>query len=275
MQHSENMEITRDYIKIWIEIAISDIKASSLLFEHKQFSASFYHFQQASEKGLKAYAFLAKIYTSEKDAYKTSHHTLQVFSSAIKKQQNDIRTLKNSPMHAIIGNGMLESHTNTLESTLDFLPAKDEIFEYSLKMLNTILDTIQGLKTFNLIFPENFEYTVRQKMIFLIQSIKSIDLERGKDMEALYNEGVINDQYLEDIKTYFQLAMAENYLVSVLFYTSLISHNHNNNTRYPDLNFNPLKYYNLKKSILKKLPEFNQHLLDVLMQLKSLNDKFA
>lgn len=269
------MEITKDYIKIWIEIAINDIKASSLLFEHKQYAASFYHFQQASEKGLKAYAFLAKIYTSEKDAYKTSHHTLQVFSSAIKKQQNDIKNLKNSPMHAIIGNGMLESHTITLESTLNFLPAKDEIFEYSSKMLDTILDAMQGLKTFNLIFPENFEDTVRQKMILLIQTIKSIDLERGKDMEALYNEGVINDQYFEDIKTYFQLAMGESYLASVLFYTNLISHNHNNYTRYPDLNFNPLKYYNLKKPILKKLPEFNQHLLDVLMQLIVLKDKCA
>lgn len=59
--------MNKDYINSWIKIAIEDIEASKILFENKMYSNSFYHFQQASEKGLKAYAFIVKSFVSEKN----------------------------------------------------------------------------------------------------------------------------------------------------------------------------------------------------------------
>jgi len=267
--------MTKDYVKTWLDIAVDDLKASSLLFESKQYATSFYHFQQASEKGLKAYAFLAKIYRSEKDAYKTSHHPLQVFSKAMREQQTDISSMTNSPIMGIIGDDVIESHTQNLNLILDFLPAKDVIYEYSSKMLDKMLEAVKGLKAAKMIYPENFKDTFRQKMILFVQSIKEIDLERGMDIEAFYQEGIIDDQLLDESKASLQYVMDKSYMIAVLFYSNLISHNHNNYTRYPDLNFNPLKYYSLKKPIVKKLPEFNKHLLTALIRLKELNDRSA
>ena len=54
----------KNYINSWIEIAIKDIEVSELLYKNKLYSNSFYHFQQASEKSLKAFLFLNKTLSS-------------------------------------------------------------------------------------------------------------------------------------------------------------------------------------------------------------------
>lgn len=72
----KSFQMNKDYINSWIDIAFEDLEASRILYENKKYSNSFCHFQQASEKGLKAYAFMVKTFTKEKDAHNTNHYTL-------------------------------------------------------------------------------------------------------------------------------------------------------------------------------------------------------
>ena len=74
----KKIKMNKTYIKSWINLSIEDLKVSQILYENKKYSNSFYHFQQASEKGLKAYAFMCKTYTSEKEANNTGHYTLKL-----------------------------------------------------------------------------------------------------------------------------------------------------------------------------------------------------
>ena len=94
--------MNKDYIQTWIDLAIEDLEVSKILFENEKFSNSFYHFQQASEKGLKAYAFMIKTYTSEKDANNTGHFTLKVFIDSVNERQKEIAFLKDYEFEKLI-----------------------------------------------------------------------------------------------------------------------------------------------------------------------------
>lgn len=77
---------------------------------------------------------------------------------------------------------------------------------------------------------------------------------------------------MESIKVQFNNTLIEHYYVLILYYSNLISHNHNNKSRYPETDFTPLEYYNLSCPIIQKLPEFTQYLNSALSPLKKWND---
>ena len=45
-------------VSIWIDLSLSDLKSSKLLYDNSQFRTSYFFFQQATEKANKALALL-------------------------------------------------------------------------------------------------------------------------------------------------------------------------------------------------------------------------
>jgi hypothetical protein len=268
--------MNKNYIQSWIDIAIEDIEVSQILFENKKYSNSFYHFQQASEKGLKAYAFMIKTFTKEKDAHNTSHYTLKFFIDSANERQKEIAFLKNYEFEKIIGSENLDDYSNNLESGLNSLPKRIEIFEYSNEILVDILKTITELKEYNFEFSNDFKEYLIDKMDLFFDLVYKLNPEKVEEAKRDFKDFIKDENQLNDLiestKEHMKNALTENYYVLILYYSNLISHNHNNKSRYPEIDFNPLEYYNFNSPVIQKLPEFSQYLKSTLLQLKKWND---
>lgn len=272
----KSFQMNKDYINMWITIAIEDLEVSRVLYENKMYSNSFYHFQQASEKGLKAYAFMAKAYTTQNDANKTGHYTLKIFEDSANERQKEIAFLKDKEFNKIIGSEILDNYSNNLDSGLNSLPKKKEIFEYSNEILDEILKTIFELSECDFDFPNDFKQHLIDKMNFIFDLVNKLNPEKAQEVRTYFKELIKDENQLNDLiestKEHCKNTLLENYYVLILYYSNLISHNHNNKSRYPELDFNPLEYYNLNCPVVQKLPEFTQYLDSTLLQLKKWNE---
>lgn len=268
--------MNKEYIDCWIEIGIKDLEVSKILFENKLYSNSFYHFQQASEKGLKAYAFMIKAYTSEKDANKTGHFTLNVFKDSVNERQKEIDFLKEYEFDKIIGSENLDEYSNNLKNGIKALPQKSDIFEYSNEILFQMLKTLYELKEYDFEFPIDLKKHMIDKIDLIFEQVYKLNPEKAEEARKDFKEFINDENQLNDLientKKNFKNTLLENYYVLILFYSNLISHNHNNKSRYPELDFNPLEYYNLNCPVIQKLPEFTQFLNSALLQLKKWNN---
>ena len=268
--------MNKTYIQSWIDIAIEDLEVSRILYENKKYSNSFYHFQQASEKGLKAYAFMVKTYTSEKDAYNTGHYTLKVFVNSVNERQKEIAILKDYEFDKLIGIENLDEYSNNLGIGLNSLPQRKEIFEYPNEILDEIIKTICELSEYNFELPNGFKEHLIEKMDLIFDLINKINPDKAVETRKEFNELLKDEKQLNDFieftKQHLNNTMVEYYYVLILYYSNLISHNHNNKSRYPEIDFNPLEYYNLSCPIIQRLPEFSKYLNSTLLQLKKWND---
>lgn len=275
----KKIKMNKAYIQSWIDIAIEDLEISLILYENKKYSNSFYHFQQASEKGLKAYAFMVKTYTSEKDANHTGHYTLQVFVDSANERQKEIAFLKDYEFEKIIGIVNLDDYSNNLENGLNSLPKRPEIFEYSNEILVDILKTITELKEYNFEFSNDFKEYLIDKMDLFFDLVYKLNPEKVEEAKRDFKDFIKDENQLNDLiestKEHLKNTLTENYYVLILYYSNLISHNHNNKSRYPEIDFNPLEYYNFNSPLIQKLPEFSQYLKSTLLQLKKWNDQIG
>jgi len=267
--------MNKKYIDSWLDLALDDLRTSQVLFKESIYPNSFYHFQQASEKGLKAYAFMSKLYTSEKDANKTGHYTLDIFKKAINERKRDITFLNELNFESLIGEKQLCEYSSNLNEGLNVIPSKKEVFEYSGQILNEIIAILEELKKYKFSLPENFDSLFKQKInsfFDLLYELNPKEIERAKEeLNLVFEDEKEYKALKQSIENVLSNMLNENYHVSILYFSNLISHNHNNIARYPEIDFNPRKYYNLRKPIIKKLPVFSNYLNSTLKQLKKWN----
>ncbi|WP_452221436.1 HEPN domain-containing protein [Lacinutrix salivirga] len=267
--------MNKEYINIWLDLAMNDLKTSQVLYQNKLYSNSFYHFQQASEKSLKAYAFLSKIYSSEKEANQTGHYTLSVFKNSLENRLSDYTILKQLDFENVIGIKEFEEYGLGLNTSLDIIPKKKEVFEYSGSILETIFKTIDELKKYKFSLPDDFESIFKTKIDILLDTIYELNPSEIEKTKTEFNRILENKDEFAELKKNLEKILSEmlneNFHVLVIYFSNLISHNHNNISRYPEANFNPLKYYNLRRPIIKKLPRFSKNLYSTITQLKKWN----
>lgn len=264
----------KEYINSWIEIAIKDLEVSKILYEQKLYSQSFYHFQQAFEKGLKALAFIMKFYTKESDTKNTGHYTLEIFKSFFKEQKENFSNIEKTKTNC----NCFDEYNKTLNLDINSMfPNKKEYYEYSSKYLDEILILFKGVDNTKIIFTENFKEQYINYMNYLINYIYQYNPVEAQNLYESVNKILEDDTdwkiFVENIKSHFNYTIKSIPHINVLFFCNLISHNHNNISRYPGIDFNPLKYYNLKRPIIKKLPNFICYLNFSLLNLKKINNQ--
>jgi HEPN domain-containing protein len=263
------------YINSWIDLAMKDLDASMVLFENRLYSNSFYHFQQASEKGLKAYLYLSGIFRKENDARFSGHYMLKIFKDSITKNQENISKIQEHGLDKIFEENILADYSRILANGFEEIPKKNEIFEYSGKILEEMLQILEVLKKIKIEFTNEFKEIFIEKMNLILDLIIEKDPSEAKQAKAYFEKVFLSknefSEYINAIKIQTEMNFKEQFHVLIIYYSNLISHNHNNLSRYPEIDFNPLKYYNLRRPIVKKLPEFTRHLKSSLIQLKKWN----
>lgn len=145
-----------DIIKIWIDVSISDLKASQLLYENKQFWTSYYHFQQSTEKANKAFALLTDQLT-EKEFFEIGHEPLKIYSKMIINHKNDVnRLIQALELYPEVAEHEVVSLTKHIEYPSLFSQGTDYIEELknrdpiniSSNDLNTLLYELSEIRDF-------------------------------------------------------------------------------------------------------------------------------
>jgi hypothetical protein len=256
------------YIKSWLDIAQSDIKSCKVLFENKLYSESFYHFQQASEKGMKAYAFLYGFHNKESDAFKTSHYTLQIFidtiSSELKTDTEEQELFVEESMEKL---GLSES-LKILKEYKSLMPNRKDVVNPSLELIDEALNQLKEFKNIRLYFRKDFEEKMSENLMTYSNTFKEINANVGNELEQSFEE---LKKYPEFIKAYMKLSVRHQYILLTLYHCAFFTNNHNNFSRYPGKDFNPKQFYNLRRPIVRKVPALLYHLQLAIKRMKKDN----
>lgn len=265
------------YIGNWFELAIKDVEVSNILHKKKYYSNSFYHFQQASEKGIKGYAFLTGKFTNENDAFKTGHYTVQIFKKTIKEIPKSIESLRNTNIDFLIDNKDLDDYFNKAEGFDSVLPNREENLYIQKNFIVDSLKFCDSISKIDFDFSKNLKNEFKLKFPVYLSWLKNQNPHSAILMEQEYNKlcknEILFNGFFNDIRNVIKNELIISYCLIVLIYCNFISHNHNTSCRYPSEDFNPLHFYNLKKPIIKMLPELNIHLSKSLRHLAKINKR--
>ena len=138
---------------------------------------------------------------------------------------------------------MIHYHSN-LQFGINATPAKNDSFEYSVEILSDIIEIISERGNYNFEFPADFKKHFIDKIDLIFEQLYQLDPNKILwEKKQFVNFMTIDNNYNEIISMTtpaVQTEFKENYHALILYYSNLISNNHNNIARYPKLDFNPL-----------------------------------
>ena len=237
------MEI--DKAGIWIKLALSDLKASRLLYEQKQFRSSYFLFQQSTEKANKAFALkfgLAK----EDDLKGLGHNQFKLERRFAARKIEELNRL------------LIESQ--------DVAPELEKKHK-DLKEGLSALDSLRNQNLVNLSSTEInslYEWVTQLRIPFKkrVPPVKKI-LQDSGDLKPGYLLALGLIQWKLDI-SFIRLSISA---------CSILTEQHITLTRYPQQGKDPTKIYRSRLPIVKKQPLFMNLLEEVIGKMKKHSDE--
>lgn len=269
-KESKNMSMSSELL----EIAKMDLQASKVLYENRLYSQAIFYFQQSVEKANKAFALITNQVDEKELPKKIGHEPIKIYEKNIKQQKDKHEQL----------NQNLKNFPELKEiSTFKNLNNRREFRQFDLYL--SYLKEIKQEKN-ELIFMSSWDIRRFLKEIKLTKinlqkdmlNISKFKITKRDWMKAeknfleLYNFALkYNPVYAEEMKDDFkqidikkieeilknlsvQIHTTSSILIS-LYHLAIITLPHSTITRYPLNGLSPIKIYNKKLSIVKKLPE--------------------
>jgi hypothetical protein len=226
--------------RTWVELALSDLKSSQVLYEKGHYRTSYFLFQQAAEKANKAFGLENGIIV-EKDLQNIGHNQLKIYRKFIAEQELDLK--------------------NLIDITIDVSPK----IKSKHQELRLNLSEIDSLKNKDLINISSLE---------LNKLYKELNLFRFPLHKRMPYKGILEKVKLKSNEAHifwkfaFQM-VGDIYFIGLTFGTcALLTIQHVSSTRYPDNGKNPAKIYISKLPLIKKQPLFMDLLREALTKMK-------
>ena len=268
------MNLAEEFLKI----AEKDLKATKILYENKLYAQALFYFEQSVEKANKVLALTSNKY-SEKDMINFNHDVTRIYKDIIIEQKRRYENLSRnlnqiSELNSteFVKNLDIESTKKELEESLRnlaeiqterddlvFIPT-GEIQDILTKMSENekeIKDSIKSVKNFRL--TENNWDEMKNDLFKQFENPNNINFTSSLKKEM--DDSKLTIQELENgiKKMYLQMI----HLMSVLSYLyplGILTLPHAVITRYPKGDLSPMDIYNLKRPIIKHLPDLiEQH----------------
>lgn len=272
-------------VKIWIELALSDLRSSQLLYDNKHFRTSYFFFQQATEKANKAYALLGG-QLNERDFKDIQHDQLKIFRKTIVKQEFKLKTLiqvleplKKVADYKLISTKNLKEYGNALSDSLKYIDSlrHHDLVNTSLADLNYLLRQLKKVKETKIKIPLNFEKKFKIIMINVADWVGQFEsneaIESKMEILNFINDGELSRQLSELMLNQIISAMIDIVFINLtLYFCAIITIQHSSLSRYPDNNgTNPDNIYVLRLPLVKKQKEFMNYLQDAINRLDVIN----
>jgi len=271
-------------VKIWIDIAKSDLKASKILYENKNFRTSYFFFQQSSEKSNKAFAFLLEDF-SEKEAKKILHDQLKPFKKRLIKQSEDFSVLKNLlksipvfPFPNGISESNLSGYEESILGTIHFIDSLKNIdlVRLSSNELNNFLYEIEKnllLKIKPKKKPETQIKNLLEKISEWMGEFHTDEAQKAKEEILVFINDELKLKELVEIMTaqFIPMLFELNFIFFTFFYCAIVTIQHSSRARYPENGVSPDDIYKKNLPIVKKQIEFMDYLELALKKLEKIN----
>ena len=237
------MEI--DKAGIWIKLALSDLKASRLLYEQKQFRSSYFLFQQSTEKANKAFAL--KFGLAEEDDLKgLGHNQFKLERKFAAKKIAELNKL------LVESQGVAPELEKKHKDLKEGLSALDSLRNQNLVNLTSreINSLYEGITRLRIPFKKR------------VPPVKKI-LQDSGDLKPGYLLALGLIQWKLDI-SFIRLSISA---------CSILTEQHSTLTRYPEQGKDPTKIYRSRLPIIKKQPLFMDLLEEVIAKMKKHSDE--
>jgi len=262
-------------------IALEDLDSSIILYHRKHYPQSVFYLQQAVEKAVKSLGLLFEIVVEKDLQKKVGHNPLRVYKKPFTKISDDLpslnRELDTHPefreMLQMSGIDLDELASSMKKLVHQFDEYRKTVVTYnpSAEALSAHLSAIdsynRGIK--------QAEEKIRDRGIS-DEVFAAIQGELRNQLEALFISIHIPSPQKEvmrnELNSFFTLFLPNKeffeYFIEVLlkavrigqnlFYLSIITSPHATKSRYPEENFNPLKFYAPGSPLIHKLPELQE-----------------
>lgn len=263
--------------KKWIEQALKDVEASILLYKNKLYSHSYFHFQQASEKGNKAF-WLLDGQMKEKDLKSISHNQFKIPKKTLTKNIENTKSfeflegiypelLQNPIYLKFKGNSFIEYKNNIkgYQITIDRF-RNTQTMDFEISHLENELQTLNELMCYDNVSNDIFK-EIKPVLKENEQWIKKYK-KKCKNKEDLlfqiidYYSSLSPKSFFTFINDYTILTQKLAYISFSLSACSFLTDKHNQTTRYPNAvnNIFPLDYYDKSLNIVRYQMKFLNHL---------------
>jgi HEPN domain-containing protein len=271
-------------VKLWTELALSDLKSSQLLHDNKHFRTSYFFFQQAAEKANKAFVLFAGQLT-QKDFKDIQHDQLKIYRKTIVKQENELKTLIQGlePLekisdHKLVSTTNLKQYSKSLLDSVQHIDSlrNYDLINISVVDLNYLLRQLKTIKETKIKIPVNYEKKFKNVMLSVADWVGQFEtqeaIEGKKEIMNFINNKEQSKQLWEVlVNQIFPLMIDLVFINLTLYFCAIITIQHSSLSRYPDNDRSPENIYIPKLPLVKKQKEFMNYLQDAISKLEVIN----
>jgi len=255
-------------IENWIELSISDLNSSKLLYKNKHYRTSYFLFQQAVEKANKAYGLFNGIIT-EDEIKKIGHDQLKIYRKSIIAERKNIQELITSmepypkiKNHEIVKNINLETYNNNLNNGLQVI---DDLRNYDLVKipiycLNNMIKILKDIEKSKIVIPRNSNLIFEDRILKLVDWIGKFETTEANEtkinFEIIVKDKKKSEEFYNFIIERLPFCVDLTFIAYDFYFCTLITIQHSSLTRYPMDELNPLEIYTEKLSLIKKQYDF-------------------
>ncbi len=275
---------TKSAVALWIKLAISDLEASRVLYEAKQFRTSYSLFQQAAEKANKAFAMYAGL-IQESELSDIRHDQFKLYRRTLVKQEKEFasfiaaieRLPSNVKEHEIFAQTKIHSFhqgQRQLINIIDGLKDQD-LIKIPTFELNQLYKQLLSLKNDEIKLSGNIDKELKQTILKIADWAGSFGTPEAIAAKKEFEEIARDEERSKEMYTAMIQVLRVTTDFAFIFYTlwicAVLTIQHSSLTRYPVNGQNPMKVYTAKLPLIKKQPVFMDLLEDVLYRMSKLN----
>lgn len=254
--------------KKWVDIALDDLKSSRALYNTGHFRASYFLFQQASEKANKAFALLTGSISPEKLS-DIKHDQLKIYRSNLVKEEADIKSLAkilavhpHTAGHNILNGPQLSSYGKSLAKNISFIDkVKDlDFVNISLSDINYLYRELIKLENLKIKRSKTFDTTFKKYWKNLAEWIGGFNTSEALEAKNEYLKVIENEASIEELNSaalkMSELLLELAFVQYTFYFCAILTIQHSSLTRYPLNGKDPMTIYTRHLPLVKKQPVF-------------------
>jgi HEPN domain-containing protein len=268
----ENVKELANQTILWIDIALSDLQSSKILYVSKEYRTSYFQFQQASEKANKSLALFGLDMNAE-DLKRLSHNQIKIYKKPLIDQQNKIQKIletfelfpkvKNHPLTQTFRFQEAERILEKANTYVNDLLGKKSL-DITTKEIHTMLDELYELEDQKFTIPQKLDLQFIETMRTSIDWIGHFEIPEAHALQRELQDFFDNEKNIQMVYDWLKIMMQFNKTFSFILASfttcAYFTTKHNESTRYPIDGNNPLKIYTKKLPMIRDQEE----IMDVL-----------
>lgn len=276
----------------FLATAQQDLEAARCLFNHQFYPQAVYYLEQSVEKSLKSYAFFTNVIDERQARSKIGHKGLKIAEKSLDNLQERVRKIEST-----LGQDPDVYRYFTryfkMPTSVELEPSKNQVRVFqnegitelstSSKRLKNYLKSLErleveynsGLKDLkDGFYLTDLEFSqIKRRLLEFIEIVSSRDSDEARHRKEEFQERFTKEVFEGAISKALPLLLKTGYIGGLLFYLMRLFQPHAY-ARYPDGEFDPLKFYNPDLPLIQHFEVCADFTTEALQLLEDLYQEF-